>query len=100
DRARGAHAGHHVLPLRVRQVLAVERVLAGGRIAREADAGARRLAQVAEHHRLDVHRRAQIVRDAVLAAVVDGPVVGPRTEHRVARAPELLAWTLREIAPP
>ena len=49
-----AHAGDHVLALRVHQVLAEEHMLAGGGIAREAYAGAGVFAQVAEDHGLHV----------------------------------------------
>jgi hypothetical protein len=84
DRQRRAHAGDHVFALRVHQVLAEEDVLAGGRIAREADAGAGVLAQVAEDHGLHVDRCAQPVVDAVDAAIGLGAIVLPAPEDGVA----------------
>ena len=56
-----------VFALGVDQIFAVENFLAGRRIARESNAGRARLAHVAEDHRLNVHRRAPIVRNAVFA---------------------------------
>src|SRR5206468_6888212 len=49
-RLRGADPGYDVLALRVREELAVEARLAGGRVTGEADPGARGLALVAEDH--------------------------------------------------
>ena len=83
-------AGDDVLALRVHQELAVEDVLAGGGIAREGDAGAGVGAHVAEHHRLDVDRRAPALGDVVQLAVGDGALVVPRAEHGADGAPELL----------
>ncbi len=97
-RLRGAYAGDHVLALGVHQILAVEDVLAGGRVAGEADAGGAVGAHVAEHHGLDVHRRAPVGRDVVQAAVGVGARVHPGAEHRADRAPELLRGRLRERA--
>ena len=90
-----AHARHHVFTLGVLEVFAVEMILAGGGIAREAHARARGGPEIAEHHGLDVHGGPEVVGDAVLLAVIDGAVVVPRAEHRVARHGELLAWVLR-----
>ena len=57
---RRADAGDDVLALRVHEELAVELLLAGRWIARERDAGAGIVAEVAEHHRHDVDRRAEV----------------------------------------
>ena len=51
DVLRGADARHDVFALRVGEELGVEAALTRARIAREADAGARGLAEIAEHHR-------------------------------------------------
>ncbi len=85
DRLRRADAGDDVLALRVHQVLAVDDVLAGGRIAREADAGRRVVAHVAEHHRADVDRRSvgHRRRDPELPPVIDGALAVPRLEDRL-----------------
>jgi hypothetical protein len=72
DVLRRADAGHHVLALRVDQELAVERLLAGRGIAGEGNAGGRRLAHVAEHHRLHVDGRAPAFGNLVQAPVGDG----------------------------
>ena len=93
---RRANARHHVFALRILQELAVEDLLAGGRIAREAHARGRCFAQVAEHHGLHVDRGAQVVRNLVHLAIVDGAVVEPGAEHGIARALELIHGLLRK----
>lgn len=65
---RRADAGYHVFALRVEQKFAVELVGTGGRVAGEAHACARAVAGVAEHHHLDVHGRANVIRNVVDAA--------------------------------
>src|SRR5436190_1844823 len=70
---------------------------AGHLVAGEGDAGRRRVALVAEHHLLDVDRRAPLVGDVVDAAVLDGAVAGPGAEHRADGLPELLPRLLREV---
>ena len=87
-----------VLALRVRQVVAVDAGLPRRRVAREADARPRRLAEVAEHHAHHVHRGAQVVRDALAAPVQPRAVGVPRVEDRLDRHVELLARVLRELA--
>ena len=85
-----------VLALRVDEVLAVEDVLAGRRVAREADAGAGALALVAEDHLDDVDGGADVVRDLVGAPVDLGPRRVPGVEHGPVGAAQLLARILRE----
>ena len=77
DLLGGADAGNDILALGVDEVLAVEDVFARGRVAREGDAGAAVVAHVAEDHRADIGGRAPILREAVLAAVNNGPIVHP-----------------------
>ena len=96
DVLRRADAGHHVLALRVDQELAVERVLAGRRVAGEGDAGRRRLAHVAEHHRLHVDGGAPVGGDVVEPTIGDRALVHPGREDRADRAPELVLRLLRE----
>ncbi|OPZ91222.1 MAG: hypothetical protein BWY73_01146 [candidate division TA06 bacterium ADurb.Bin417] len=96
ERVGSPGAGHHVLALGVDQPLAVELVLAGGRVAAEGDAGGRGLAHVAEDHRLDVDRGAPLVRDALDPAVGDGPAAVPGGEDRLDAAVELLARIVGE----
>ena len=97
ERPRRADPGHDVLALCVRKVLAVERLLAGRRVAREGHAGRRAVAPVAEDHRLHVDGRAPLVRDVVELAVGLRALVVPGPEDRADRSPELLARVVREI---
>ena len=97
DGQRRADAGDHVFALRVHQVLAEEDVLAGGGIARKADAGAGVFAQVAEDHGLHVDRCAQPVVDVVDAAIGLGAVVLPAPEDGVAGLDQLIQRVLREV---
>ena len=97
DLERRARPGHDVLALGVHQVLAVEDVLAGRRVAGEGDARAGILAHVAEDHHLDVDGRAPGLGDAVQLAVGDGPLVVPGAEDGPDRAPQLLARILGEV---
>ncbi len=71
DRLRRAHARDHVLALGVLQVLAVEVLLARGRVAREGHAGGAVVAHVAEDHRLDVDGGAPAGGVGVLVAIDD-----------------------------
>jgi len=98
DRLGGAGAGDDVLALRVVQVVAFEDGLAGGGVAAHRDAGGAILAHVAEHHRLDVHRGAEVVTDAAGVAVVTGALAVPRLEHRLGREAQLLVRILGEVA--
>ena len=91
-----ADAGHHVLSLGVDQEVAVGPVLAGGRVAGEADAGAGALVAVAEHHGLDVDRGAQVVADLLAHPVGHGAGRVPRAEHRLDGTAQLTARVLRE----
>ena len=68
-----------------------KKALAGRRIARERDARRARVAQVAEHHRLDVARRAPALRDVVHLAATAG-AGSSRVEDGADRAPELLPF--------
>ena len=91
----------HVLALRIRQVLAIQLVLARGRVAREADSGGAVVTHVAVDHGNDVdgravrHRR----RDLELPPVVDGPLARPRVEDGLDGNLELLIRIGRERLP-
>ncbi len=87
---RRADAGHHVLALGVDQPLAVELVLAGGRVAAEGHARGRRVAHVAEDHALHVAGGAPFLRNALDLAVGHGPAAVPTLEHGPDGAPKLL----------
>src|SRR5947207_3016627 len=95
-RGRRADPGHRVLPLRVREELPIELLFAGRRVAGECHSGRGALAPIAEHHRLNVHRGAPLLRDPVEPAVLLRAGVVPRPEDRADRAPELLARIVRE----
>ena len=77
DRLGGADAGDDVLALGVDQVVAVEDVLAGVRVAGEGDAGARVVPHVAEDHRLDVDGGPLQAGDPLDPAVLDRLVALP-----------------------
>ena len=96
QRVRRADPGHDVFPLRVREELPVELLFAGRRVAGECHSGRGALAPIAEHHRLNVHRSAPLLRDPVEPAVLLRAGVVPRPEDRADRAPELLARIVRE----
>ena len=94
---RRADSRDHVFALRVQQKIAEESLLAGRRVAREADARAGIVARVAENHLHHVHRRAQQARDFLDAPVGDRLLAHPGLEHRADRAPELLLRILRKV---
>jgi hypothetical protein len=72
-----ADPGDDIFALRVGQKLAVQLVLAGRWVAGERHAGRAVIAEVAEHHGLDVDRGAHRRRDPVELAVVVGARVVP-----------------------
>ena len=92
-------AGHDVLALGVGQVLAVEDLLAGVRVACERHAGAGVVAHVAEDHRDDVDGRAQVVGDVLVLPIVRRALTEPRGEDRLDREVQLLVRVLGEVAP-
>ena len=98
DRLGRADARHHVLALGIDQIFAVDHVLAGAGIAREAHAGAGIVAHVAEHHGADVDRGAvgHVLGDLELLAVVHRALAHPGTKHRAHRDFELLVGVLRK----
>jgi hypothetical protein len=97
DGVRGPHPGHHILALRVHEVLAVEEVLAGRRVARERDPGCAVLPHVAEDHGLDVHGRSPVVGVTVHVPVMGRAVVIPAAEHGEDRIPQLHPGILGKI---
>ena len=92
----GSNPGDDVLPLRVDQILSVQQVLPGGRVAREAHARAGGLSHVSEHHRLDVHGGALEPRDLVDGHVLLGAVAVPAVKDGVGGESHLLGGLLRE----
>ena len=55
------------------------------------------LAEVAEHHRLDVDRRTEVMGNAGGVAIVDRALAVPRGEHRLDGHPQLLGGIGREL---
>jgi hypothetical protein len=98
ERLRRSDTRDDVLTLRVGEELAVEAPLAGGGVAREADAGAGVVALVPEDHLDDVHGRPEVVRDRVGAAVHLRAWRLPRVEDRPHGPAQLLARVRRELA--
>src|SRR5262249_46114995 len=98
ERLRRADTGDDVLALRIREELTVEAALAGGRVARERDAGPGALALVAEAHLHDVDGCPEVVRDPMRTAVDLRPRVVPGVEDGTNGARELLPRVLRERA--
>jgi hypothetical protein len=81
--------------LGTREVLAERPRLAGEGVATEQHTGAGTVVEVAEHHRLDRDGGAEVVGDAVVAAVPAGPTRVPRREDRAGGGAELLGGDLR-----
>ena len=81
DFRRRADTSNDIFALGIEQVFTVELLLACARVAGEGDAGAAVVAHVAEDHALHVDGGAEIVRDLVEVAVVDGALVIPRGEN-------------------
>ena len=69
--------------------------VAGSRV--KPTPGARLVVAVAEHHGLDVHRRAEIVGDALVVAIGDGAGAVPRAEHRLDGPAQLGVGVLGEV---
>ena len=97
DRLSVADAGHDVLALRVVEVVAVELLGSGDRVAGESHARPRALAHVAEDHGLDIDRGPEVVRDFLRPPVGDGAVGVPGAEDGFDRLPELVHRVGREV---
>ena len=98
DLRRGPDTGDDVLALGVGQVLTEEDLLAGVRVSGEGDTGPGVVAHVAEHHRHDVHGRAQVVGDLLVVAVVHGALAEPAREDRLDGQVQLVVRIAREVA--
>ena len=96
DGLRRSDARHHVLALRVDQVLPVQHLLASVRVAGKAYAGATGGAHVAEAHGLHVHGRAEQTRDALGFTVLDRAERFPGVEHGKDGLVQLVVRVLRE----
>ncbi len=96
DRLGLVRARDDVLALGIEHDVAVQVGLAGRRVAREQDAGARIRAAVAEDHRLDRDRGPEIVRDPLAPPVCPGAVAVPGREHGLDRAAQLEPRVVRD----
>jgi len=97
DLLRCADTGDNVFALCVDQVFTVEKVFAGGRIAREGDTGGAAFAAVAKDHGLYVNGGPPVVVKTVHLAVQDGTCRVPRHEYSTDRAPQLFFRICREF---
>ncbi|MCY1238222.1 hypothetical protein D9M72_509480 [compost metagenome] len=77
DVLRRANACNNVFALRIDQKLAIELLLAGGRITGKGDAGCRGFAHIAENHRLNIDRCPPLRRDIMQTAIGDGTRIHP-----------------------
>ncbi len=91
-----ADAGHHVLALRVDQVVPVLALFAGSRVSGEAHPGSRPVVPVPEHHGLHVDRSTELVGDPLPDPVGIGPGTVPRLEHGLDGPPKLVVGVLGE----
>ncbi len=91
-----ADAGHDVLALGVHQEVAVGAAVPGGRVPGEPHPGPGLVVAVAEDHGLDVHRRAQGVRDPLALAIGNGPRPVPAAEDRLDGPAQLVRRVLGE----
>ncbi len=98
DLLRRPDPGHHVLALGVDEVLAVELLLAGVRVARERDAGPGVVTHVAEDHRDHVDGGPEVVGDLLAVAVVVGALAEPRSEDGLDGQVQLLVGVGGEVA--
>ena len=92
-----ADARDDVLALRVLEVVAVDALGAGRRVAGEGDAGAGVHATVAEDHGADVDGGPEVGGDALAAPVDRRPLGVPRVEDGAHGHAQLLAGVLREV---
>ena len=86
---RRADARDHVFALRVDEEVTEENLLASGRVAREANAGARIVSGIAKYHLDYVDGSAEEGGNFFDAAVGDGFFAHPGFKDRANRAPEL-----------
>ena len=85
-----ANAGNDIFPLRINQEIAFDFRLAGGGVARHGHAGGGVVSHVAEDHRLDVDRRAQVVGNAGSITIINRSFAIPGLKHRLRRQAKLL----------
>ena len=81
QRTGGANTGHDILALSVDQPLAIELVLASGRVAGEGHTGGAIVAHVAEDHGLHVDGGTPIVGNTLNGTIADSLLTVPRFEH-------------------
>ena len=93
---RRAHTGDNILALRIDQVLAIEDILAIGRVAGECNTCGAVIAHVAIDHRLNIDSGTPLMRNLVLVAVNGGAIVVPTAKDSSNRAFELRHGIIRK----
>src|SRR5262245_51956195 len=97
NRSRRTHTGDNVFALGIDEKLAVNAPFTARRIARESDARATTVIEIAENHRLNVDRRSPAMWDFIELSVRDRSVIVPRSKDSADSTPELLHWILRKF---
>ena len=98
-RMRRPNTRHNVLTLRIDKIFAVKFVRTVGGIARERHTRRTRIAGIAKHHRLNVHRRSPIRRYVIFVTIQNGAFIEPGTENSPDGAFQLFEHVLRKFAP-
>ena len=93
---RRANTRDDIFALGVDQILAIEGVFASRRVSGEGNTGGAVIPHIAEHHGLDIHRRAPACRNAVEPAIGGRARIHPAVEHGTDGAPQLVMRVLRE----
>jgi hypothetical protein len=97
ESVRGPQTGNHILALGVDQPLAVEMVVACGRVPGESHTCCTIVSHVAENHSLDVDRGTPLVRDPFDASVSDGSLSVPGKENGPDASPELIPGVVGKL---
>ena len=97
DLLGGAYTSHNVLTLGIDQILAIEQVLTGTGVTREAHASSTVVTHVTIDHGLHVNCRTILLGDLVHAAVQDGAVVVPAIKYSVDGTPQLIVSVGGEV---
>ena len=93
----GTDTGHHVFALCVNQPLAIELVVAGGRVAGESHASGAGVTHIAEDHRLHIDCGAPVVRNALNLTIADSLLTIPALEHGLDAAFHLCLGIIGEL---
>ncbi len=94
---RSTDTGYDILALRVDKILAVEYVLACGRITAESHTCCRIVAHVAIYHGLNINGSTPLFRYLVHAAIENSTFVHPAVKHSADATPKLFPCTVGEV---